>query len=137
MNRVTLLKELQLSSYIALDLETTGLDPRTCAITEVSAYRFVDGYPFEEYSTLIDPQMIIPKEISELTGITDRMVSGKPKINEILSELFKFIGNDPIVGQNITFDISFINHACESCRRKMPKFTIYDTLTLAKTFLYF
>ncbi len=80
MNKVTLLKELQLSTYIALDLETTGLDPYRCGITEVSAYRFIDGEPVEEFTTLIDPERAIPKEISELTGITPDMIYGKPKI---------------------------------------------------------
>ena len=64
MDKVTLLKDLQLSSYIALDLETTGLDPYRCGITEVSAYRFENGRPVEEFTTLIDPERAIPKEIS-------------------------------------------------------------------------
>ena len=137
MNKVILLKELQLSTYIALDLETTGLDPYRCGITEVSAYRFIDGEPVEEFTTLIDPERAIPKEISELTGITPDMIYGKPKIHEIMPNLFKFIGNDPIVGQNIGFDISFLEHACRENGQVFPTYSIYDTLTLAKTFLFF
>ncbi len=137
MNKVTLLKELQLSTYIALDLETTGLDPYRCGITEVSAYRFIDGEPVEEFTTLIDPERAIPKEISELTGITPDMIYGKPKIHEVMPNLFKFIGNDPIVGQNIGFDISFLEHACRENGQVFPTYSIYDTLTLAKTFFFF
>ncbi|SVD57166.1 uncharacterized protein METZ01_LOCUS410020, partial [marine metagenome] len=137
MDKVTLLKDLQLSTYIALDLETTGLDPYRCGITEVSAYRFENGRPVEEFTTLIDPERAIPKEISELTGITPDMVLGKPKINKVLSDLFDFIGNDPIVGQNIGFDISFLEHACRESGKSFPEYIIYDTLTLAKTFLFF
>ena len=137
MDKVSLLTELKLSTYIALDLETTGLDPYACGITEVSAYKFVNGAPIEEFTTLIDPQQPIPKEISELTGITPDMVQGKPQIQYILPELFTFIGNVPIVGQNIGFDISFLQHACRQNGLKLPKLCIYDTLTLAKTFLFF
>ena len=137
MDKVTLLKELELSTYIALDLETTGLDPYRCGITEISAYRFENGKPVEEFTTLVDPERAIPKEISELTGITPDMIFGKPKINEVLSDLFKFIGNDSIVGQNIGFDISFLKHACGESGKSFPDYTVYDTLTLAKTFLFF
>jgi len=137
LDKVSLLTKLQLSTYIALDLETTGLDPYACGITEVSAYKFVNGSPVEEFTTLVDPQQPIPKEISELTGITPDMVQGKPQIQDILPDLFSFIGNDSIVGQNIGFDISFLEYACRQNGLKLPKLCIYDTLTLAKTFLFF
>ena len=137
MDKVILLKDLQLSTYISLDLETTGLDSYRCGITEISAYRFENGEPVEEFTTLIDPERAIPKEISELTGITPDMVFGKPKISDVLSDLFEFIGNDPIVGQNIGFDISFLEQACRENGKSFPTYTIYDTLTLAKTFLFF
>ena len=77
--------------FLIFDLETTGLDSYRCGITEVSAYRFENGRPVEEFTTLIDPERAIPKEISELTGITPDMVLGKPKINKVLSEL---VGED-------------------------------------------
>ena len=137
MDKAILLTDLQLSTYVSLDLETTGLDSYRCGITEISAYRFQNGEPIEEFTTLIDPERAIPKEISELTGIKPDMVFGKPKIGEVLSDLFEFIGNDPIVGQNIGFDISFLEHACRENGRIFPEYTIYDTLTLAKTFLFF
>lgn len=137
MDKVRLLKELNLSTYISLDLETTGLDSYSCGITEISAYRFEDGKPIEEFTSLIDPERIIPKEISELTGITPDMVLGKPKIGTILPDLFEFIGDDSIVGQNIGFDIAFLDQACRENGKSFPKYTIYDTLTLAKTFLFF
>ena len=137
MDKDQLLKELELSSYISLDLETTGLDSYRCGITEISAYRFENGKPVKEFTSLIDPQKAIPKEISELTGITPDMLVGKPKINAILPDLFEFIGDNPIVGQNIGFDIGFLEQACRENGKVFPKYKIYDTLTLAKTFLFF
>jgi DNA polymerase III epsilon subunit family exonuclease len=132
-----LLHALHLDTFIALDLETTGLKPGTDGITEISAYKFVDGQPAEEYSHLINPGMKIPKEIVELTGITPEMVKDAPPITDILPELTDFIGDNPIVGHMIKFDISFLEFQYELAGRSFPDVKVYDTLILARTFLYF
>ena len=71
---------LDLNDYIAFDLETTGLNPLNDCITEIAAYRFVNGEPYDQYSTLINPGISIPKNIVEITGITDEMVADAPLI---------------------------------------------------------
>jgi len=71
-----LLKELKLSQYISLDLETTGLDPYNCGITEVSAYRFINGEPVEEFTSLVNPEYPIPQNIVDLTGAGDLFAAG-------------------------------------------------------------
>ncbi len=137
MDTTSLLQELNLSSYIALDLETTGLDPYSSNITEISALKFVDGEPTDEFTSLVDPEQFIPEEIVELTGIDNSMVKGKPKIGELLPSLIDFIGNTPIVGQNIGFDLSFLNYNCRKNGQSFPQVVVYDTLPLSKTFLFF
>ncbi len=133
-----LLKSLQLSEFIAFDLETTGLNPQNDSITEISAYRFVNGKPSEEYSTLIKPKVRIPDEIVELTGITNGMVNNAPEIEEILPKLIDFIGETPLVGHNIGFDIGFIVNQFKKSNLQFPSnIEFYDTHTLSRAFLFF
>jgi len=137
MDTKELLSYLHLGEFVVLDLETTGLDPYKDGITEVSAYRFKDGIPEENYTTLLNPGMSIPLQISELTGITNEMVKDKPAIHTILLELFEFIGDLPIVGHSVTFDLNFINHQFSLLNYQELENRSYDTVILARTFLYF
>ena len=103
-----LLPLLELDEYISFDLETTGLNPDKDQITEIAACRFIKGEFVEEYSTLINPGIPIPKNITSLTGITNKMVKDAPSINDAIPDFLEFIGSTPLVAQNIHFDYSFI-----------------------------
>jgi DNA polymerase-3 subunit epsilon/ATP-dependent DNA helicase DinG len=95
-------------SIVAFDLETTGLDPQTDLILEIGAVRF-NGRRIEgEFNTLINPGRPIPPFITNLTGITDQMVREAPPIRAVLGELKEFIGDCPVLGHNVRFDLSFI-----------------------------
>ncbi len=95
-------------SIVALDIETTGLDPSTEAIIEIGAARF-NGHRVEaEWSTLINPGRPIPVFITQLTGITGEMVQKAPSLRSVIADLERFIGNAPILGHNIYFDLSFM-----------------------------
>jgi DNA polymerase-3 subunit epsilon/ATP-dependent DNA helicase DinG len=96
-----------MTSIVALDLETTGLDPQTDAILEIGARRFDGNRVEDEFSTLINPGRHIPEFISGLTGISDEMVRQAPSIRDVLEGLVAFIGDSPILGHNIQFDLSF------------------------------
>jgi DNA polymerase-3 subunit epsilon/ATP-dependent DNA helicase DinG len=93
---------------VAIDIETTGLDPQSDAIIEISAVRFNGKRVDEEWSTLINPGRPIPPMITQLTGITNEMVRNQPQIREKVNELAGFVGNDPVLGQNVMFDLSFL-----------------------------
>lgn len=95
-------------TYVAVDLETTGLNPDRDAIIEVGAVRFRDGEPVETFATLINPGRPIPYEITQLTGITDADVARQPRFTEIAGQLMRFVGLAPIVGHNVSFDLSFL-----------------------------
>ena len=86
MTRKELLNELKLSTYVALDFETTGLDPKVDRIIEVAAIRFVDGEPTKRFSTLVNPKAHISSFITKITGISNDMVASAPKEEEIVSE---------------------------------------------------
>ncbi|HVM72158.1 MAG TPA: exonuclease domain-containing protein, partial [Anaerolineales bacterium] len=93
---------------VALDLETTGLDPQTDAIIEIGARRFEGNRVEDEFSVLINPGRHIPEFITGLTGISDEMVRQAPRIRDVLDDLAAFIGDAPILGHNIQFDLSFL-----------------------------
>ncbi len=96
-----------MTSIVSLDLETTGLDPLTDAILEIGARRFDGSRVEDEFSTLINPGRHIPEFVTGLTGISDEMVRQAPPIRDVLEGLAAFIGDSPILGHNIQFDLSF------------------------------
>jgi ATP-dependent DNA helicase DinG len=93
---------------VALDIETTGLDPQNDAITEIGAVRFNGKRIEAEWSTLINPNKPIPQFITQLTGITNEMVRNAPTIRVALPDLADFAGNAPIVGHSVRFDLGFL-----------------------------
>ena len=132
-----LLPLIKLDEYISFDLETTGLNPDIDRITEISACRFINGKFSEEFTSLINPGISIPKNIIALTGITNNMVKDAPIISDILPDFSAFIGTTPLVGHNIDFDYTFIRNNFESTDLTMPESPLYDTLSLARSFIYF
>ena len=97
-----------MNSIVALDIETTGLDPQKDAIIEIGAVRFTVNRVEDEWSTLINPGRKIPPFITQLTGITDHMVLEAPPIQRVLPELHEFVEDLPILGHNVGFDLSFL-----------------------------
>ena len=94
--------------FVALDLETTGLEPDRDAIIEVGAVRFKGERVEAEYSTLVNPNRKLSPFITRLTGITDDMLVNAPRLPQVLPKLEAFVGDATIVGHNIRFDLSFL-----------------------------
>lgn len=123
---------LTFTSFVVVDVETTGI-PRTSKIIELSAIRFEGFAPVEKFSTMIDPECAIPVEASKVNGITNDMVSGSPKIWEVMPAFQKFVGSTPVVGHNLAFDLEFLY--ANGFNFDNPKQRFYDTLQLAKSVL--
>src|SRR5690606_13849824 len=115
---------------VAIDLETTGLDPLNDAIIEVGALRFRDGEVLDEFSTLIDPDRPIPHLITNITGIRTQDVAGAPRIASIIPRLREFIGDAPIIGHSVGLVIAFLNR--QRILQNNPRIATYD---LASTLL--
>jgi len=98
-------------SLVALDIETTGLDPNSDSIIEIAAVKFNHKRIEAEWSTLVNPRMPIPSFITRLTGITNSMVMHAPFLPDVLPDLVNFVGELPVIGHNVAFDLAFLNRA--------------------------
>ena len=115
MNSQELLKNIGFNNFIALDLETTGLNISNDQIIEISAIHFKDGEIFDEFTTLLKPSVSIPKKITELTGIKDKDIQNNSKdILRVTYEVIQYIeennkeGPIYILAHNgLTFDFIF------------------------------
>lgn len=103
-------RDLAETEFVVFDLETTGAKTPPCRITEIGAYRVKNGKIVGEFQTLLNPETAIPPFISQLTGITDRMVKGAPKFREVARDFLDFIGDAVLVAHNAPFDLRFLNH---------------------------
>src|SRR6266508_3439352 len=95
-------------SIVAIDLETTGLNPDRDAIIEIGAVKFKGHRVEDEWSTVINPNRHIPEFITGLTGITDAEVRNAPRLADVGADLEAFVGDAPIVGHNVRFDLGFL-----------------------------
>jgi len=93
---------------IVFDFETTGLDTGSDRIIEIGAVALSADGKLEEYSHLVDPGIEVSERITEITGITNAMLKGKPEIKEILPSFFEFVGNGILVAHNAEFDYAFL-----------------------------
>lgn len=97
-----------IDNYCVLDLETTGLSPNYDSIIEIGIIKVKENKIVDKYNSLINPGFLINEYITSITGITNEMLKGKPKIIDLKKEVLNFIGNDVLVGHNISFDVSFL-----------------------------
>ncbi len=115
---------------VAIDIETTGLDPKTDAIIEIGAVKFDGKRELDTWQSLINPGKIIPPEITQLTGITNDMVRNAPSMQDKLNDLIQFTGDMPVLGHNVGFDLSFLQ------RHKILKWNeVIDTHEMAAALL--
>lgn len=98
-------------SLVSLDLETTGFDSKKDAIIEIGAVKFNGSRIESEFQALINPNRPIPAEVIQLTGINNEMVRNAPPLTAVLQDLVDFVGDSPIVGHNVQFDLSFLHQA--------------------------
>ena len=117
--------------YIAFDLETTGLDPRSDAVIEIGAVRMRDGQVVDKFSSFAWPgHPLSPKTVS-LTSITDEMLKGAPRPEQAVDAFLDWAGDTPLVAHNAEFDTGFIRAYCRRAGRNFDPMYI-DTLILAQ-----
>jgi len=97
-----------MKEIVAIDLETTGLNPELDEITEIGVVVFNDSRVQTEWSSLVNPGRPVPSFISQLTGITDAMLADAPRFSTVKDQLEEIVGNRPVLGHNIGFDLAFL-----------------------------
>lgn len=117
-------------SYVVIDIETTGLDPRFDEIIELAGIKYANGIEIDRFQTLVNAE--IDDFITELTGITSEMLECAPEIDDALPRFLAFVGNSPVVGHNVNFDINFIYDNAEYLG--LPAFSndFVDTLRISR-----
>lgn len=120
-----------LKSYIAFDLETTGLDPTKNEIIEIGALKVRNGKVSERFMEFIKPEELISPAVTNLTGISNDMVKSARSAHSVIKDFVDFCEEDVLIGHNIIFDYSFTK--CTAAREGLPfeKMGI-DTLKIAK-----
>ena len=124
---------LRETTFCVVDLETTGASVRDGAmITEIGAVKVRGGEVLGEFATLVDPGTPIPAFISVLTGITNTMVGGAPRIEEVLPSFLEFASGCVLVAHNAPFDLGFLRHFAAAQGREWPDFAVIDTVRVAR-----
>lgn len=118
-----------LSDYVVIDLETTGVDPQTCKIIQLAAVRYIGHQESDSYKTYVNPGCPIPATVTELTGITGDMVAAAPTIDEVIDTFAEFVSASPYTaGWNVSFDASFLEAAEGIIRECFAR--CFDVMTL-------
>lgn len=132
-------RDLHTTTFVVLDLETTGASPKIGAgITEIGAVKVRGGEVIGIFETFINPGESIPAYITALTGITDEMVLDAPTIEKVLPALFEFLGHEEecvLVAHNAPFDLGFLQSAATIHKYSWPKYQVLDTVKLARHLL--
>jgi DNA polymerase-3 subunit epsilon len=136
MKPVVVDEDLSKTTFVVLDLETSGASPKTgSAITEIGAVKVCGGHVLGTFKTFVNPGTPLPPFITELTGITDEMLVDAPKIESVLPLLFEFLGSEKttvFVAHNAPFDLSFLKASAALHGYSWPNFRVIDTVKAAR-----
>ena len=119
------------SAFVSCDLETTGLNPQLDRIIEIGLVRMENGVVTDSMQTLVNPGRLLSLKIKRITGISDHDLADAPNLAEVLPLVWDFIGDHPVAGHNVSFDLAFLAAAKGA---PLPN-KAYDTLELARLLL--
>ena len=119
-------------TFVVFDTETTGFYAGSDQMIEIGAVKIKNGEILDRFDELIDPHRPIPKKITELTFITDEMVTGKDNEENVTRRFLEWAGDNPMVAHNAKFDISFMTSACNRYGLHEFDYTVLDTMSLAR-----
>lgn len=131
-------------NYTVIDTETTGLSAQRDHIVEISAIKIRDKHIVDRFTTLVNPEIAIPKKATEIHGITDQMVANQPTIDKVLPAFLDFIEGEILLGHNIPYDLRMINsYLAENidhqlvdtmlvARKKLPQLDNHKLITIIK-----
>lgn len=123
------------TTFVVVDLETTGTSPQGDAITEIGAVKVRGGEVLGEFATLVNPGLAIPPQIVQITGITTAMLIDAPRIESVLPGFLEFAHGAVLVAHNARFDTGFLRAAAAQCEIPWPAFQVVCTVQLARRVL--
>jgi DNA polymerase-3 subunit epsilon len=123
---------LRETTFVVVDLETTGGVAEDCGITEIGAVRVRGGEELGEFGTLVNPGQPIPPFVQVLTGITEAMLIPAPPLELALPAFLEFAQGAVLVAHNAPYDIGFLKAACAKFGYAWPKPRVLDTVALAR-----
>lgn len=125
------------TEFVIVDVETTGLSPRTGGrVIELAAVKVKDLRVTDSFHSLIDPQCPISFGAYCVHGISSVMLEGAPTADQVMPSFLEFLGNGCIVGHNVGFDIKFLRHELARVGLSIPDGTVaLDTLRMARGLL--
>ena len=123
-----------ITSYVCVDVETTGLNPKEEKLIEIGAVKVVDGRDVERFQSFVHPGRLLEARIVALTGITDEMLKDAPKPAEVLVKFQEFCEELPLMGHNLQFDYAFIKKAMVNEKLVFEKRGL-DTLRIARKYM--
>ncbi len=127
--------DLLKTSYVVLDLETSGLDPARSEIVEIGAVKIENGKVVDEFQSLVKPKMGMSEISERITGITDEMLKDQPPIEEVLPKFLEFLGDSVIIAHNASFDYRFIRYWVKKITGEDFEKPFIDTLSLSRALL--
>ncbi|MEI6648258.1 MAG: DEDD exonuclease domain-containing protein [Actinomycetes bacterium] len=132
-------RSLQATTFVVVDLETTGTSPRDgSGITEFGAVKICGGEVLGTFQTFVNPRQDIPAFITVLTGITNAMVINAPFIEEVFPAFIEFCGSKTetvLVAHNAPFDVGFLKGAAQQLGYEWPGYAVIDTARIARLVL--
>jgi DNA polymerase-3 subunit epsilon len=123
------------TTFVVVDLETTGTSPGADGITEIGAVKVRGGEVLGEFATLVNPGRAIPPAIVHVTGITTAMVYAAPGIEAVLPGFLEFAAGAVLVAHNARFDMAFLRAAAAQCHTPWPAAQVLCTVKLARRVL--
>jgi len=125
-------------SLVALDVETTGLNPESDNIIEIAIVRFnKSGEVIGKLVSLINPGRKIPDEVKIINGIDESMLENEPEFKDVVKEIKNFLEGKTVLIHNADFDISFLKKEFQLCGEEFPEFDVIDTLYIARKYFNF
>jgi DNA polymerase III epsilon subunit family exonuclease len=95
-------------TYIALDLEATGMQPERDEVIEIGAVKFRDGEIIGRWGSFVRPSQAVPYKVTQLTGIKSSDVARAPLISQVAPDFLKFVGDSPVIGQSVELDLAML-----------------------------
>ncbi|MGH3074794.1 MAG: 3'-5' exonuclease, partial [Gaiellales bacterium] len=126
---------LELADYVVFDLETTGTRAGVSRIVELGAVRMSGLSEAARMQRLVDPGCMVPAQITQITGIAQHHVRGRPRVGPVLDEFLRFSAGAVLVAHNARFDIGFVDADLARLRSGRLAAPVIDTVALARRLL--